>query len=456
VTPAAGLEIGVLGPLQVTSPEGPVDISAPKQRALLVLLALQGGRAVGTDSLTAGLWGDDPPRSAAKTLQTYVSGLRRVLPEATLKTVPGGYVLDMAPDGLDAARFERFLTTAQHAHTAGDRDRAVAALRAGLALWRGPALVDVADQVSGLAAGERLDGLRRGAAEDLAELRLSAGDHYAIVADLELAVTAEPFRERRWAQLILALYRCGRQAEALRTYRRLCGNLGDQLGIEPSAELRALEQAVLLQAAELDWTPPFPIADAARLADDNVLSATGAPAAVSSEPDHADRVGLAHNLPHQTTGFVGRRRQLDDIAALAASARLITLTGAGGVGKTRLNLQAAFGLLDGSGDGVWLVELAPVSDGSRVAAAVADALGLRGEPGRDMFERLVEFLRFKRTLIVLDNCEHVIAAAASVAARILRSCPDVCLLATSREPLGVDGEHIYRPVTTQPHRKTGV
>jgi SARP family transcriptional regulator, regulator of embCAB operon len=249
------LRIGVLGPIAIEVDAAPIEIHAPKQRALLALLALRAGYVVSAAQLIDGLWGDEPPRSASKTLQTYVSGLRRALPEGAIQTHANSYELMMAPDNLDATRFEMVMASAQSARDTGDLDSAVEHVHTALSLWRGPALLDLRDELTGIAAAQRLDELRRLAVEDLADLNLELGAHQSIIAELELAVTTEPLRERRWAQLMVGLYRSGRQADALRAYRRLSDILGDELGIEPSGELLALEQSILLQSPDLNWQP---------------------------------------------------------------------------------------------------------------------------------------------------------------------------------------------------------
>jgi DNA-binding SARP family transcriptional activator len=256
-----GIEVAVLGPLQVTSTGTPVHIGPPKARAVLSLLALHAGRTVPVTVLTEALWDEDPPRSAAKALQLYVSFIRRTLPMGAIVTVPGGYLLRMAADDVDAARFALLRQQALEWLDEGRPDAALGALREALAMWNGSALPDLAEHPKGQAEIARLEELRRSAEEALGEAQLRLGRHAFAVADLEAAVAAEPLRERRWAQLITALYRAGRQADALRAYERLRVILAEQLGIEPSAPLQALEAAVLAQRVDLDLpggAPRFP------------------------------------------------------------------------------------------------------------------------------------------------------------------------------------------------------
>lgn len=251
--PRAHVEVGVLGPLRVVGQWGPIPLPAAKRRAVLTALALRPGTWVSVAGLIAALWGQDPPRTAEKLVQGYVSGLRRALPAGTITTVAGGYVLALEPHQVDAERFEALVDGARRLVRRGHLHDAAGALREALHLWRGRPLVDLTDQPFGMAEAARLEELHRGAEEDLADARLAGGEHRDAVAGLEAAVADEPLRERRWGQLMLAMYRSGRQADALRTYQRLRHRLGEELGIQPNTELRVLEEAILLQKPELDW-----------------------------------------------------------------------------------------------------------------------------------------------------------------------------------------------------------
>src|ERR1700719_766066 len=224
-----------------------------KERALLALLALRPQRSVGSGDLIDGLWGEEPPQSSSKGLQMHVSNLRRLLPERTIRTTPSGSLLDVPPSAIDAHRFEGLARRGRQLVQDGQAGLGTAVLNEPLGLWRGRCLPDLLDHPFGMAEAARLEELRRTVEEDLAAARLGNGEHHAIVGDLE--ASAEPLRERRWAQLMLGLYRSGRQAEALRTYQRLRDHLLEELGIDPSAELAALEEAILHQSAELDWVP---------------------------------------------------------------------------------------------------------------------------------------------------------------------------------------------------------
>ena len=215
------IRIAVLGPLQVETGRGSIRLGSAKERGLLAWLAVRGGDGSTPADLMEALWGDDPPRSARKAIQTYVSHLRRVLPTGLIPTTPSGNVLDLPGDQLDAVRFERLVEEGRRSLRDGDASSGSPVLREALGLWRGAALSDVADHPVGMAAAGRLEELRRTCEEDLADAGLALGEQEAMVGDLQAAVAAEPLRERRWAQLMLALYRSGRQGDALRTYRRL-------------------------------------------------------------------------------------------------------------------------------------------------------------------------------------------------------------------------------------------
>jgi DNA-binding SARP family transcriptional activator len=249
--------VGLLGPLLIVDDDG-VERSLParKERAVLAALALRVGRVVPPSELIANIWGDDPPRSAGKTLQTYVSALRRVLPAGVIETTGGGYRLVVPPAQVDVVNFEVLMRQGRQGREEGHYGQAVASLEQALSLWRGEPLAELADQPAGLGEAARLVELRLAGEEELSDCRLALGEHATLIGDLEQAVSAEPLRERRWAQLMVALYRCGRQADALRAYQRLRTQLGEQLGIEPSPELRTLEERVLLQDPDLAWRVP--------------------------------------------------------------------------------------------------------------------------------------------------------------------------------------------------------
>ena len=247
-----GIGVGLLGPLEVHGLDRDLKVS-PKERALLIALALRPNKVVGVSELIDILWDEDPPVTAHKTLQTYVSGLRRQLPPEVLLTVPNGYRLGIESDMVDAYRFESMLRVAEAKEMKEDDARGASdLLDEGLALWRGRAMLDSRGLRAIDSAAQRFEELRRGAVENRGRLWLMAGLHQDYVAEFELAVSEEPFREQRWAQLMIALYRSGRQTDALRTFQRLSAMLNEELGIDPSAELIKLDQDILRQNPDLD------------------------------------------------------------------------------------------------------------------------------------------------------------------------------------------------------------
>ncbi|MFZ0173827.1 MAG: BTAD domain-containing putative transcriptional regulator [Acidimicrobiales bacterium] len=598
------MEYRILGPLEVIADDGtPVPLAGVRERTLLASLLLQTNHVVSTDRLIDVLWGEKPPPSASNGLQVHVSKLRRKLEAASaispIRTEHPGYVLRTLPGELDAERFDELVRSAADMGS----DKAITRLKEALSLWRGEVLSGLAPEVF-LAESARLEELRLVATERKIEAELTLGRHHELVAELELLASTHPLRERLQGQLMVALYRCGRQADALAAYRRTRTTLAEQLGIDPSVSLQELEVAILNHAlgvpesAPIDSrlsasaggpgtltflftdiegstailrrlgdryaelltahheiirnslaahngtevvtagdgffatfaspracvaaavemqravaAAPWPAGEvvrvrmgihtgeaseestglvgldvhkAARIAavghGGQVLVSSATAAIVRDalpedchlrdlgshrlkdlgQPEQLfqldadglevdfpplrslDNPALPNNLPAQPASFVGRDVEVAEVRRLVGSARLITLTGAGGCGKTRLGLQVAAELLDGSGDGVWLVELASVSEQGAVPAAISEVLGITSRAGRPVLETLLNALELQSVLIVLDNCEHLIEACAEVANAILLRCPRVHLMATSREPLGIGGETIYR------------
>jgi predicted ATPase/DNA-binding SARP family transcriptional activator len=416
----AEMQFGILGPLEVRDGSGPVRVPGAKERALLADLVVNAGRVVPADRLVEDLWGEQPPGNPANTLQGRVSALRRALGPGGggLVTRPPGYLLEAGPEQVDAGRFERLVAEATAALGPAERPRAAKLLEEALGLWRGPALAEFADQPWAQAEAARLEELRLAATEALVELRLAAGGHAGLIGELEGLVAAHPTRERLRGQLMLALYRSGRQADALGAYTRTREVLAEELGIDPSPELQRLHHQILVQDPALEAAAP-------------------------------GRDQPRHNLPERLTSLVGREGELRDVAKLVAEHRLVTVTGPGGAGKTSLAVALAGRLADGHADGAWLVELAPLRDPVQLPQAVAVALGLAEEaagpdtPARSTAERLAAHVADKGILLVLDNCEHLVEASAALARRLLEAGPRLRVLATSREVLGVPGEVVW-------------
>jgi predicted ATPase/DNA-binding SARP family transcriptional activator len=623
------IEFRLLGSVEVIAGDRMIEIGSPKQRALLASLLVRLNQVVPVTVLVNDLWGESPPTTVQATLQSLVSRLRRALGVAGVATggqAPllrgrdGGYVLEAALDCVDAFRFDRLVATGRRALADGDAAMAADKLQSALELWRGAAFADLSDRPFARLEAQRLEEARLGAVEDLAEALLALGRAQDALGRLEAHVAQHPLRERPWGQLMLALYRLGRQAEALQAFHRVRRLLGDELGVEPMPELRWLEEQILGQSTDLaapvnqagttaahrrtgdivvflfsdieadtrrweadqeamasdhachdallleavesrggevfsytsdafriafpsvpdavetavtvqrrlletTWTSAAPPwvrmavhAGAAERRAGNwfgpalhrtarllAIAASGQVvcshvAAELGQDDLPPGVGLIdlgehrlpdlarpervyqvthpdlpsdfpplrsldtrrHNLPVALTSFVGRERELSEVATLLATSRLLTLVGIGGAGKTRLALQAAAGALRRFPDGAWFVELAPVRNPDLVANQVVTALGLLPnalvQPEKSLEQRLCNHLAARRLLLIFDNCEHVIEAAARLAKSVLTRCPDVTVLATSREVLGVPGEVMWTvpPLSMPPDEAASV
>jgi predicted ATPase/DNA-binding SARP family transcriptional activator len=388
----------VLGPLDVVVDGAPLDLGGPRHRRLLAVLLLHAGELVPAERLIDALW-DEPPPSAAAMVHVRVSELRRALRAAGLddviETHGSGYVL--RTDEIDAREFERLVGAGRAAEA--------------LVLWRGPAYAEIADRPFAGAEVARLEALRDKAVGDRIDVDLALGKHDALVVELTALVREQPLRERPWGQLMLALYRAGRQAEALRAFQDVRQTLVERLGVEPGAELRRLHAAILRQDTALDLRP-----------------------AAGSGP-----------LPTPLTSFIGRDADVDAVLAGLAGNRLVTIMGVGGAGKSRLAIEAA-SRWDG-GDR-WLVELESLTQPGLLPHTVAAALGVRENPQRQLVDLLVDRLDAP-ALLVLDNCEHLVQAVAELADTLLRSCARLRILATSRERLGITGE-VLRPLDGLP------
>jgi len=598
----ASMKFRVLGPLEVTRGDQTLALGGAKQRALLAILLIEANHVVGLERLAELLWRDEAPATSDHIIEVYVSQLRRALeptgaPYRVLLRKPSGYQLQLSPDELDAAEFQHLLEAAKSAPP----EQAEGLLTRALDMWRGPALADFSGEPFAVSESARLNELRLHAREERIENELALGRHGQLVGELQALVDEHPLRERLCGQLMLALYRSGRQAEASDLYQRTRARLVDELGMEPGPDLQVLLKRILQQDAGLAAAPSRPSTPAlptgtvtflltdvegstrrwdrnpaamreAMAAHDAVLgrlvgayggmqiesgregdsvlaaftkasdAVAGAVAmqrelAAHEWPEGADMhirvaihsgeaevrdghyygpavyrcarllatghgdqvlltqatrdlaidalpegVGLRdlgahrlrdlerpegvfqviapglraefppiksmdprrHNLPVSPTAFIGRDRELADIKERLAANRMLTLIGAGGTGKTRLALQAAADLIEGFKDGVWLVELASLSEPELVAQTAAEAIGVREEAGRPILKTLCDWLKDKDLLLLVDNCEHLIPAVVSLADRVLRECRQVRLLATSRAALRVNGEAIMR------------
>lgn len=584
------MKFRLLGPLEVMTNGAAVTVGGRKPRLLLTRLLVDAGRVVSADALVETLWGKQVPANSAGALQVHVSRLRAALGEGVIVTRSPGYMARVDPDDLDLEVCERLIGEGRRALQADAPGLAAAKFHEADRLFRGRPLDSFDDEEFARPTVTRFEELRIGAIEDRMEAELASGRHREMVPELEELVDSHPWRERLWGQLMLALYRAGRQAEALRSFRRASDVLGEQLGIEPGPELRSLEDRILGQDPALWWQPPgaasapgagevgllmwewksgtdssgeaavhqligesmeasagspipgpggvtgyafddpaLVVAAATELVTaltrsgrqmlvggalhtGEITERGGRPAGLAQHrclrllraghggqllvseagaawldpglPADMDLVDLgrhrlpgvtgpetirqlrapgwkehfpplrsmamaASNLPVQLTTFLGREVELLEVGKLVDEHRLVTLTGPGGAGKTRLALQIAADRVGTQPDGVWLVELAALNDADQVLKAAAVALGIAENPDRPLLTGLIERLQAAEPLLVFDNCEHLIDPTAELIDHLLRASPEARVLATSRQALGVAGEHVW-PVPTLP------
>jgi DNA-binding SARP family transcriptional activator len=403
----ASVEFRLLGRLEVVDGGRDVAPRRRKQRALLGLLLLRAGELVAVDEAVDALWGMRPPPAARNAVQGHVATLRKLLGRDRIATLESGYTLRLDEDELDLHRFERLLSDAS-GRPPGEQAEL---LSEALGLFQGGPLQDFRYDDFAQAEAARIEKLRLHALELKLEAELALGRHDDVLPELEFLIGEEPLHERFRAQLMLALYRAGRQAEALEVYQVGRSRLVEELGIEPGPELQRLERLILNQDPAL--APP-----SAKIA--------------------------APRLPTPPTSLIGREPEIDEVTALLRrpEVRLLTLTGPGGTGKTRLALQVATGLLDSYADGVVFVGLAPLHDPALVLPTAAQALGVGAMSGDTLAEDLARALRNREVLLLFDNFEHLLTSAPSVA-EISANATGVKLLVTSRAPLRLSAECVY-------------
>ena len=427
-----GVEVKLFGEFEVVKEGVAIPIRGAKQRALLALLALNRGSPVSADRLIDQLWGDGQTAKPANALQAQIVQLRRTLGASAIVTSESGYALDVSADDLDAARFEDLVAEGRRLSAEGELALASAVLGDALRLRRGEPLSEFA--YAGFADAERahLNELALVATEYRVEADLGLGHHNELVGELEALCRDHPLRERLWELLMLALYRAGRQAEALRAFTEIRDRLVDELGIEPGSSLRDLEARILDHDPSLAAEQPAPAACAADT--------------------------IAARQPARTTEQLPRAQRPNSNRWTQAidSSRLVTLIGPGGVGKTRLAVAAAAQRRDQHSGGAWLVELAGVTDPAAVAPAAAAALGASGpalgddQASGSTAELIARHLAGRSLVVVLDNCEHVIDEAAALAQALVAALPGLRMVATSREPLGVPGEFLIPVAGLEP------
>ncbi|MDJ0665388.1 MAG: BTAD domain-containing putative transcriptional regulator [Acidimicrobiia bacterium] len=411
------MRFGVLGPLEVQDGGKPIAVARTRERALLSLLIINANRLLTDEAIVAALWGDNAPRNPKAALQTAVSRLRTALdsppPESILERRGEGYLLRVDPAAVDALRFEQLVSTAE---TTADPTTGVALLEEALALWRGSAYADVRFEEYAQPEIRRLNEIRIEARELRIANKMELGEYQAVVADLESLVFQHPLRESLWGKLMLSLYRCDRHTEALRMFQRARTAIGEATGLEPGAELTRLEEEILMHSVPPD-------------------SGTSLPAEPAEGP-------YPTNLSEALTTFVGREHDLETLGSLFESKRLISLVGPAGVGKTRLALEVAQRIRDDYPGGAYFVALDKVGNTEHLIDVATAAVSLPERPVTDA-RMMLDVLRSKRSLVILDNCEHMLDATAEFADRLLRDTSTVTILTTSRQRLGTELERVW-------------
>jgi predicted ATPase/DNA-binding SARP family transcriptional activator len=444
------IEIQYLGPVQVDADGQRLTIGGPRPTSLLVALALSPGDVLSIDRLLEEVWGATVPRSAVDTLQSHLSRLRHTLEPSlpahasgrVLLRVTGGYRLDPELVETDARLFAAEVAAGRRALDAGDPDLGVEQLSRALDRWRGAVAQGLELGPSGRAEAARLQELRLGATEELLEARLARSEHSQVLGDLEALTRSHPVRERLHGLRMVALYRSGRQGEALAAYREARRQLVERLGVDPSPPLVALHDRILAQ-------DPTLLVDAVATVGGGVEGTAKAPSSLgrtgSNGGPGSEAVTGPSNLPAPLVDLVGRETARRQVAEGLATSRLVTLTGAGGCGKTQLALQVARDVRPRFLDGVWFVDLQSLRDDDLVPEAVAETLGVgpRTSAGTATDE-LATHLEGRRALLVLDNCEQLVDGCAALVHELLVRCAGLRILVTSRQPLDVDGELTWR------------
>ncbi len=432
------LRFAVLGPVRAWHAETELNLGSPQQRAVLAVLLLAEGRQVPASALVDALWGDEPPKAATGTVRTYISHLRRCLRtsvdgagQEVIESAGAGYALPVAPAAVDLGRFLQWTGQARAARGAADAPQAVKFLRDALGLWTGEPLAGLPGDYAGRQRA-RLTELRLAAVEDRLALDIELGGHVAAAAELQALLAAHPLRERFSELLMLAFYRAGRQADALAVFGGTRRTLSEELGIDPGPALQDIHQRILRT-------------------DESLIGAgTSQPGPSYTEPRSAAGTRRARALPVSVTSLLGREQAIDEVAGLVehAGARLVTLTGPGGVGKTRLAVAAGQRLGDRFGAGTVFASMEAVTDPELVPAAIGRAAGVDLTRAGTPLEALAEAFGDRAWLLIVDNLEQVVQAGRDLG-ELLARCPRMTILATSRTVLGLRGEQEY-PVPPLP------
>jgi predicted ATPase/DNA-binding SARP family transcriptional activator len=407
--------VRLLGPIDVVSAENDVHVSgSPLRRTLVALLALRASETVSADWLLEHTWGSRPPESRLRALRFHISQLRRELPDASLiQTRASGYRLALPHEAVDALEVQSLL---RQARTHADPERTVVELERALSLWRGAPFVDASPCVFLDDEAQRFAELRIAILDEYYIARLEMGATNDVIADLSRLVADHPLGESLWSSLITAQYRAGRQADALRSFEELRRLLAETAGLSPSPQLQ------LLHARVLDHDPGLL----------TMSSSTRLPVS-----------GIGGNLPTSTTRLFDGQDRLSVVRGLVHDHRLVTLTGPGGVGKTRIALELARSMRERFSAGVWFIELAPLTQPDDVVAVVSSTLSIPAQPSLTSIESIVDWVRDRDLLLIVDNCEHLIEGVRALLGVLVVRCPTLNIVATSREPIGVTGERVH-------------
>jgi predicted ATPase/DNA-binding SARP family transcriptional activator len=416
------MRFGILGPLEVVDDEGRLlGISAHKLSAVLAIMLLHRGEPVAVERLADELWGDAAPASSGKTVRVYIARLRKLLGVDLVQTRGHGYVLATAPGAVDVDVFEHLASEGRAALASGDQLAAGQRLRQALELCRGTPLADFIYEPFAQAEIARLEEARMTVLEDRIDADLACGRHNQLGAELAALIREQPRRERLRAQLMLALYRSGRQADALESYRSARHELVDELGIEPSRTLQELHQAMLRHDPRLELA--------------SELTAPSPGPAVSRR---------LTNLPRRARQLVGRDEERQDLCELLVGGAdlVISLTGIGGSGKTLLAMAVGSEMLDWASGGVFLVRLAATRDPDSILPMIAEAVEITGESEGSLPTAIARRLGQQPTLLILDNFEHL-APAARLVIDLAAQAPQLRILVTSQVPMRVSHERVF-------------